>query len=82
VLQNWKDRAQKPYVMRPPELAAVTAEIHLLVGNQDPLFPHQKSIAYARAHLPTLASVKVFSGVAHGIELSAVAIAHVAMILK
>jgi pimeloyl-ACP methyl ester carboxylesterase len=51
---------------------------HWRDGDQDPLFPYQKSIAHARAHLPQLASVKVFPGVAHGIELSAAAIAHVA----
>lgn len=78
VLKHWRDKAQKPYVMPAAELQAAKAEVHLLVGDQDPLFPYQKSIAHARAHLPQLASVKVFSGVAHGIELSAAAIAHVA----
>lgn len=80
VLRTWKDKAQKPYVMSPAELAGVRSEVHLLVGDRDPLFPYQKSIAHARAHIQSLASVQVFLGVAHGIELSAAAIAYVASV--
>jgi pimeloyl-ACP methyl ester carboxylesterase len=64
--------------MSPQELAGIGAEVHLLVGERDPLFPYRKSVAYARAHLRSLASVEVFPGVAHGIELSTAAIAYVA----
>ena len=71
VLKQWKDKAQKPYPMKPAELSAIKTEVHLLLGDQDPLFPYRKSEAIARAHLPNLASVTIFPGVAHGIELHA-----------
>lgn len=80
VLRNWKDKAQKPYRMPAEELAGISSEVHLLLGDRDPLFPHQKSAAHARTHLRSLASVQVFPGVAHGIELSAAAIAYVASV--
>jgi pimeloyl-ACP methyl ester carboxylesterase len=80
VLKNWKDKAQKPYPMKDDELKAVNTKVHLLLGDKDPLFPHEKSMVRAKL-LPKLDHVHVIPGVAHGIELSHAAMGIVAEVL-
>ncbi|MCB2409754.1 alpha/beta fold hydrolase [Hymenobacter lucidus] len=80
-IQHYQDRTQKPYAMPATELARVTSEVYLLVGEKDLLFPYRKSVAVARRDLPNLRGVRVFANTGHGIETSAEALRAVAEIL-
>ncbi|WP_373331508.1 alpha/beta fold hydrolase [Salmonirosea aquatica] len=66
-LTRYKDNTQKPYYMD-RQLAQFTVDTFLLEGDQDLLFPHQKSIDNARKHMKSLKQVVVFPKVGHGIE--------------
>jgi pimeloyl-ACP methyl ester carboxylesterase len=65
-IKNYKDKTQKPYYMD-EQLAEVTVDTYLLLGDKDLLFPYEKSIENAQKHIKSL-EIKVFSEVGHGIE--------------
>lgn len=66
-ISRFKDRTQKPYYMD-NQLAEMKVSTYLLEGDQDLLFPFQKSIDNAKTHLAALKGIKIFSNVGHGIE--------------
>lgn len=66
-IRRFADKTQKPYYMD-SELQEVKVETYLLLGDQDLLFPTQKSIDNAQKHLKQLKEIKVFPKVGHGIE--------------
>ncbi|WP_217789497.1 alpha/beta fold hydrolase [Pinibacter aurantiacus] len=66
-LTRYKDNTQKPYYMD-KQLAEAKVDTYLLEGNNDLLFPYQRSIENAKKHLKNLKDVKVFDNVGHGIE--------------
>jgi pimeloyl-ACP methyl ester carboxylesterase len=66
-ISRYKDKTQKPYYMD-KQLDEVNAETYLLEGDKDLLFPFQKSIENAKAHIKSLKEVNVFNNVGHGIE--------------
>jgi pimeloyl-ACP methyl ester carboxylesterase len=66
-LTQYNDKTQKPYFMN-EELRNVKAPVYLFEGDQDLLFPYEKSISNAKALLPDLKEVIVFNNVGHGIE--------------
>lgn len=66
-LTRYKDNTQKPYYMN-AQLNDVAVDTYLLLGDNDLLFPYQKSIENAKKHLKQLKHVEVFSDVGHGIE--------------
>ena len=80
-ISRFKDRTQKPYYMN-KQLAEVKVDTYLLEGDQDLLFPYQKSIDNAKTHLPTLKEIKVFSNVGHGIETYHKALNYIGEIIK
>ena len=67
-LTRYEDKTQKPYPMGKKELGQVNTPVYLIVGDKDPLFPFQKSIAAAQKNLPDLAGLMVLPDVGHGIE--------------
>ncbi|WP_421797515.1 serine aminopeptidase domain-containing protein [Haliscomenobacter sp.] len=75
-LTRYLDKTQKPYYMD-DQLEQVQVATYLLEGDQDLLFPFEKSISNAQAKLSNLKEVKVFPNVAHGIETYAEAIHHI-----
>lgn len=66
-ITRFRDKTQKPYYMA-RQLAEVTINTYLLEGDQDLLFPHEKSITNARKHIKSLKGIAVFPDVGHGIE--------------
>lgn len=66
-LTRYRDNTQKPYFMG-GELKSCAVDTYLAVGDRDLLFPYKKSISNARALIPALREVKIFSQVGHGIE--------------
>jgi pimeloyl-ACP methyl ester carboxylesterase len=67
-ISRYKDRTQKPYFMQ-NELPLVRVETHVLLGNQDLLFPRKKSENNAKQLLSSLKHLELFDRVGHGIEL-------------
>lgn len=65
-IKKYEDKTQKPYYMD-EQLAEVTVDTYLLLGDKDLLFPFEKSIENAQKHIKSL-EIKVFSEVGHGIE--------------
>ena len=76
-LTRYKDNTQKPYDMG-RELEQVTVDTFLLTGDQDLLFPCEKSIENAEARIGSLKKVIVFENVGHGIETYGEAIKKIA----
>ena len=67
-IKSYKDNTEKPYYMR-DQLDDIKVSTHLLVGDKDPLIPHEKSIQNARKHLgKNLKHVEIFKDVGHGNE--------------
>lgn len=66
-ISRYDDKTQKPYFME-KELKKAKVETYLVLGDQDLLFPLQKSIESAMRHLKHLKEIKVFQNVGHGIE--------------
>ncbi|MEN0051839.1 MAG: alpha/beta hydrolase [Bacteroidota bacterium] len=70
-LTQWKDNTDKPYYMG-NSLNDIKVKTYLLVGDQDPIIPHKKSVERAKKHLgENLKVVKVFEQVGHGNECHA-----------
>ena len=67
-ISRYQDRTQKPYYMD-KQLESVTVPTYVLLGDQDLLFPYQKSMENARRQLHSLQDLKVFTQVGHGIEI-------------
>lgn len=67
-LTRFVDKAQKPYAMTREELHKVDAAVHLIVGEQDLLFPYQQTIKAAEQGLKNLKNVTVLADTGHGIE--------------
>lgn len=76
-LTRYNDNTQKPYYMG-DELKNVNVDTYLLVGDNDMLFPFQKSIKNAKEKLKGLKDVIVFENVGHGIETYSEAIKSIA----
>jgi pimeloyl-ACP methyl ester carboxylesterase len=66
-IKNYKDNTQKPYDMG-DELLGVEVPVYLILGEDDLLFPFQKSVDNAKKRISQLKEVKVFNQVGHGIE--------------
>ena len=66
-ISRYKDNTQKPYYMN-KQLEEVNVDTFLLEGDQDLLFPFEKSIENAKRQIKMLKEVKVFNNVGHGIE--------------
>ncbi|HMW40012.1 MAG: alpha/beta hydrolase [Saprospiraceae bacterium] len=66
-ITRYVDRTQKPYYMD-KQLEEVTVDTYLLLGNQDLLFPFQKSVANAKRQIRSLKDIQIFNHVGHGIE--------------
>jgi CHASE3 domain sensor protein len=64
------------------ELVAVTVDTYLLQGENDLLFPYQKSIDNAKIHIKTLKQIKIFENVGHGIETYAKAMNYIGLKIK
>lgn len=73
-LRDFKFAGDYPEPLRADELKAVPHEIHLVLGDQDLLFPTAGTLAIAKAHFQNLKSVTVLPGIGHGIETSPKAI--------
>lgn len=69
-LTQFQDKAQKPYAMSKEDLGAVQPDVYLLLGDKDMLFPYQKSLDVARAHIKTLRESFIVPNTGHGIETS------------
>ncbi|MES3016149.1 MAG: alpha/beta hydrolase [Bacteroidota bacterium] len=69
-LKHHADKAQKPYPMTKAELQRVEVPVHLIVGENDMLFPCPRNIKAAQEGLANLKSVTVIPGTGHGIETS------------
>ncbi|REG96281.1 alpha/beta fold hydrolase [Flavobacterium aquicola] len=80
-LTKYKDNTQKPYYMD-EELADVAVDTYLLQGDNDMLFPHQKSIDNAKKHIKTLKEIEIFENVGHGIETYAKAMNYIGLKIK
>lgn len=81
VLQQFHFKGEYPAQMKSEELKKVTSDCYLLLGDQDSLFPYEKSKKAAETYLSSLKEVKIFEGVAHGIETYRPAIRHLAEII-
>jgi pimeloyl-ACP methyl ester carboxylesterase len=75
VLQNHVDKAQKPYAMDKEELSRINADIYLVLGEKDLLFPFQKSLSIAKKYIQSLKKTYTLPNTGHGIETSTEAIA-------
>lgn len=80
-LTRYQDNTQKPYYMA-EQLEQVKTNTYLLEGDRDLLFPYEKSIQNAKAKLPNLKAVKVFTNVGHGIETYAEAMKYIGDTIK
>jgi esterase/lipase len=80
-LTRYKDNTQKPYYMD-QQLANVTVDMYLLQGDNDMLFPYQKSIDNAKKHIKTLKEIEIFENVGHGIETYAKAMNYIGLKIK
>jgi pimeloyl-ACP methyl ester carboxylesterase len=82
VLKNHLDKAQKPYAMGAEELSRVTADVYLLLGEKDLLFPYHKSKTIAEKFIKTLKQVYTLPETGHGIETSKEAMAVLEKIME
>ena len=80
-ISRYKDKTQKPYYMD-KQLGDVKVDTYLLVGDEDLLFPYQKSIDNAKKHIERLNEVKVFNTVGHAIETYDKAINYIGAVIK
>jgi len=70
VIEQYRDKTQKPYPMKANELEDVISDIYLVVGDKDLLFPWQKSVKAARKYIRTLRGICILADIGHGIETS------------
>ncbi len=82
VLKNYVDKAQKPYAMNKKELSRVNADVYLIVGEKDLLFPYQKSVSIAKNNIARLKETYALASTGHGIETSAEAISILKKIME
>lgn len=80
-LTRYKDNTQKPYYMD-QQLADFKVNTYLLQGDNDMLFPYQKSIDNAKKHIKTLKEIEIFENVGHGIETYAKAMNYIGLKIK
>lgn len=80
-LTGFKFAGDYPSPLPAEELKAVTNPIHLVLGDQDLLFPTAGTVAIAQAHFQHLDSLQILPGIGHGIETSPAAIAALQKIL-
>ncbi|PZX92328.1 alpha/beta hydrolase [Flavobacterium aquariorum] len=80
-LTRYKDNSQKPYYMN-EQLADIMVDTYLLQGDNDLLFPYQKSIDNAKKHIRTLKEIEIFENVGHGIETYAKAMNYIGIKIK
>ncbi|NOT77208.1 MAG: alpha/beta hydrolase [Cyclobacteriaceae bacterium] len=81
-LTRFIDKAQKPYQMPLSELSKVSSDVYLLEGENDLLFPYQKSIDHATKCIKNLKEVFVLKQTGHGIETSKEAISIIGRIMN
>jgi pimeloyl-ACP methyl ester carboxylesterase len=82
VLQNHVDKAQKPYAMNKEELSRIDADIYLILGEKDLLFPFKKSLSIAEKYIKTLKKTYTLPDTGHGIETSREAIGLIEEIMQ
>jgi pimeloyl-ACP methyl ester carboxylesterase len=80
-LTRYKDNTEKPYYMN-SELDKVTNDVYLLLGDKDMLFPTERSVTNAKAHLKNLKEVIILNDVGHGIETDKRALEYIAKIIR
>lgn len=80
-LTRYKDNTQKPYYMD-RQLSDVSTDTYLLQGDNDILFPYQKSIDNAKKHIKNLKEIQIFKNVGHGIETYAKAMEYIGSKIK
>jgi pimeloyl-ACP methyl ester carboxylesterase len=80
-LKRYKDNTQKPYYMG-SQLSKVTVDTYLLEGDNDLLFPYQKSIDNAKKKINSLKEIQVFENVGHGIETYPKAISYIGRVIE
>jgi pimeloyl-ACP methyl ester carboxylesterase len=73
-LKEFKFARDYPSPLPADELKAVTHPIHLVLGDQDLLFPTAGTVAIAQSHFQQLSSTQILPGFGHGIETSQAAI--------
>jgi pimeloyl-ACP methyl ester carboxylesterase len=73
-LKEFKFAGDYPSPLPADELKAVTHPIHLVLGDQDLLFPTAGTVAIAQSHFQQLSSTQILPGFGHGIETSQAAI--------
>ena len=66
-LTQYKDNTQKPYYMK-GEMETINTDMFLLLGENDLLFPFEKSVLNAQRELRSLREVITLPNVGHGIE--------------
>ena len=67
-LTQYNDNTQKPYHMK-GEMITVNTDVYLILGENDLLFPFEKSIVNAQRELKSLREVVTLPNVGHGIEI-------------
>ena len=81
-LTGFKFAGDLPTPLRTDEFEAVTQDVHLVLGDKDPLFPTAGTVALAEKHFKHLRSVTVLPNIGHGIETSPRAIEALQRILS
>lgn len=81
-ITRYRDKTQKPYAMSDEDLRNIESEVYLILGDQDILFPYQKSKSRAESLLPHLKQVIITKNTGHGIEVRSKGLDHLLDILK
>lgn len=81
-VKQFINKADLPVKLTVDELKNISTDVHLVLGQNDLLFPYKKTIAISKKYISTLRSVKVLPGTAHGIETSREAIKAIVEIIK
>jgi len=81
-LKNFQNKADLPVALPKDDLKKISTDIYLLLGENDLLFPPEKTAAIAQKNISSLKQVKILSNTSHGIETSKEAIKLVANIMK
>ena len=67
-LREHRFKGDYPAPLPKEELQRVQTPVYMVLGDQDPLFPYQKTMQAAQTHLRSLQEIKVLSHIGHGIE--------------
>jgi pimeloyl-ACP methyl ester carboxylesterase len=81
-LKNFQNQADLPVTLNKNDLKKISTDIYLVLGENDLLFPPEKTISIAKKNITTLKNIKILANTAHGIETSKEAMNVVAGIMK